>query len=107
MAIIFSPGEGGSLVLRKGLYRMVLRRARRFVSLDSDIDQLQDWNEGISLSRMEPDERARIGDALLRGALSMRADVAANRPTEEPVREGAESYLTELIAFLTHHLDPE
>ncbi|KAA0018527.1 hypothetical protein [Antrihabitans cavernicola] len=99
--------DGGGFILRKGMYRMVLSRARRAVDDPDDIEQLQDYHEGISLFRMEPSVRLRLGNAILHSAESLRADVIAGRPTEEPVRGGAAEYLTELIDFMKSHLSAD
>ena len=104
MAIIFSITDEGCFTLRKGLFRMLLSRAEKHVAAPADKEQLLDYNEGVSLFRMTPDERQRIGNALLHAAISLRGDVAIGRPTEEPILSGASQHLTELIAFLSSHL---
>jgi hypothetical protein len=105
VAIIFAQTDEGTFTLRKALYRMVLSRARRSVSDPADVETLQDYYEAVSLFRMEANERARVGDAILQGAVSLRADVVAGKPTEEPVRDGAAEYLGEFIEFMTSHLE--
>ncbi|QIS05970.1 hypothetical protein F5X71_29935 [Nocardia brasiliensis] len=58
-----------------------------------------------SLFRLPEDQRSRIGGALLHGAQKLRADIAAGNATEEPVREGIESVLDDLVEFMTTRLD--
>lgn len=102
--VMFSQED--SFYVRKAVFRMILRRAKIELDDRTDIEELEiaELGEGISLFRMPDDQRSRIGDALLHGAQKLRSDVTAGHPTEEPVREGIESVLEDLIEFMTTRL---
>lgn len=105
MSVIMFSAED-SFYIRKALFRMIISRAERFLQDPADTEELtmSELTEGISLFRLPDDQRARLSVALLAGIEDLRADVAAGKPTEEPVRDGAEDLLDELVDYMNAHL---
>ena len=104
--ISFSKAAVDTFTVRKGLYRLILVRAKNALDNPADIEELEmsEFTDGISLFRKEASQRRTLGNALLEGARVLRSDLLAGRRVEEPVRDGVTDYLDELIDFLASHL---
>ncbi|MFI9401088.1 hypothetical protein [Nocardia sp. NPDC052316] len=106
--ISFSPAAEDIFSVRKAVYRMIVTRATKKLTDSADIKELEmsELFDDISLYSLSDAQRARLESALLAGILTLREDINAGRPTEEPVRNGIESVLDELVEFMQTHLSP-
>jgi hypothetical protein len=103
MAVLgFSDDAADVVSFRKAIFRMILERARERVTDPADIEELKvaEFAEGISFELLDEDQRSRLADAVYEGTESLRLDIAAGKPTEEPVRDGIEEKLDEILALL-------
>jgi hypothetical protein len=82
---------------------MILSRAKSHLTDPADINELDvsQAMEGISFELLPDDQRARVVEAVYQGTEDLRQEVAAGKPTEEPVREGIEEKLDEILALLS------
>jgi hypothetical protein len=99
----FAKTDADTVFLRNAILRMIVSRAKVHLTDPDDIDQLDtDVLMGaVSFDRAAPDQRARLVEAVYKGARDLRQEVAEGRPTEEPVREGAVEKLDEILALLS------
>jgi len=104
--IMFSKED--SFFVRKAVFRMILSRAKATLRDPVDIEELDlsELTEGISLFRFGDDQRDRLSKALLSGIENLRADVINGRSTEEPLREGIDDLLAELVEYMNSHFIP-
>jgi hypothetical protein len=103
MAVLgFSENGADIVTVRKAIFRMILSRARNYLTDPADIQELElsEAMEGISFNLLGDDQRARIAKAVFEGAKSLRDDIAAGRPTEEPTRTGIDEKLDEVLTLL-------
>lgn len=103
----FSCDEADIFKVRKAIFRMVLSRAAAHLTGPSDVEaiRLAELGEGVIFDQIEdPHQRTRLVRALLEGTEELRQQVAAGKPTEEPVLLGAEELLGELVNFLGSHV---
>lgn len=99
----FSDNEADIFKVRKAVFRMILSRAAAHLTDPADVEELDValLGEGAIFDLIDdPQRRARVARAVLEGTEELRQQVAAGKPTEEPVRLGAEELLDELISFL-------
>jgi hypothetical protein len=103
MAVLgFSENGADIVTIRKAIFRMILSRARTHLTDPADLQELElsEAMEGISFNLLDGDQRARLVEAVFEGAKSLRDDIAAGRPTEEPTRAGIDEKLDEVLALL-------
>jgi hypothetical protein len=99
----FSDSAEDVVTFRKAIFRMILSRAKSHLTDPTDINELDvsQAMEGISFELLPDDQRARLVEAVYQGTEDLRQEVAAGKPTEEPVREGIEEKLDEMLALLS------
>jgi hypothetical protein len=99
----FAKTDADTVSLRKAIFRMILARAKARLADPADIEELDvsQAMEGISFDRLEDDQRARLVEAVYQGTQDLKKEVAAGKPTEEPVRPGIEEKLDEILALLS------
>jgi hypothetical protein len=99
----FSDSAEDVVTFRKAIFRMILSRAKSHLTDPADINELDvsQAMEGISFELLPDDQRARLVEAVYQGTEDLRQEVAAGKPTEEPVREGIEEKLDEILALLS------
>jgi hypothetical protein len=103
MAVLGFSDNGADIVtLRKAIFRMILSRAKAYLTDPADIQELElsEAMEGISFNLLGDDQRARLVGAVLEGAKGLREDIVAGKPTEEPTRAGIDEKLDEVLALL-------
>jgi hypothetical protein len=104
MAVLgFSENGADIVTIRKAIFRMILSRARTYLTDPADIQELElsEAMEGISFNLLGDDQRARLVEAVSEGVKSLKDDISAGRPTEEPTRAGVEEKLGEVLALLS------
>jgi hypothetical protein len=104
MAVLsFAKTDADTVTLRKAIFRMILSRAKAHLTDPADIEELElsEAMEGISFHRLDDDQRARLIEAVYLGTQDLTQEVAAGKPTEEPVREGIEEKLDEILALIS------
>jgi len=99
----FSDSAEDVVTFRKAIFRMILSRARSHLTDPADIEELDvsQAMDGLSFELLPDDQRARLVDAVYQGTQDLRQEVAAGKPTEEPVREGIEEKLDEILALIS------
>jgi hypothetical protein len=107
-ALGFSENGADIVTFRKAIFRMILSRAKAHLTNPADIQELElsEAMEGISFNLLDDDQRARLTEAVFEGAKSLRDDIAAGKPIEEPAREGIEEKLDEVLALLDRFRRP-
>jgi hypothetical protein len=82
---------------------MILSRAKSHMTDPADINDLDlsQAMDGLSFELLPDDQRARLIEAVYQGTQDLRQEVAAGKPTEEPVREGIEEKLDEILALIS------
>jgi hypothetical protein len=82
---------------------MILSRAKSHLTDPADINELDvsQAMDGLSFELLPDDQRARLVDAVYQGTQDLRQEVAEGKPTEEPVREGIEEKLDEILALIS------
>jgi hypothetical protein len=101
-ALGFSNDAADIVTFRKAVFRMILSRAKARLTDPVDIDELDvsEAMEGISFELLSEEQRARLVDALFEATKSLKEDIAAGKPVEEPVRAGIDEKLDEILALL-------
>jgi hypothetical protein len=86
-----------------------LSRAASQLSDPSDLEEIDVAGamEGLAFDLMDEQQRARMTQAVLQGVQSLKNDLAAGKPLEEPVLPGIEEKLDELQSFLRAHLSAD
>jgi hypothetical protein len=99
----FSDSAEDVVTFRKAIFRMILSRARSHLTDPADINELDlsQAMDGLSFELLPDDQRARLIGAVYQGTQDLRQEVAAGKPTEEPVREGIEEKLDEILALIS------
>jgi hypothetical protein len=99
----FSDSAEDVVTFRKAIFRMILSRAKSHLTDPADINELDlsQAMDGLSFELLPDDQRARLVEAVYQGTQDLRQDVAAGKPTEEPVREGIEEKLDEILALIS------
>jgi hypothetical protein len=99
----FSDSAEDVVTFRKAIFRMILSRAKSHLTDPADINELDlsQAMDGLSFELLPDDQRARLIEAVYQGTQDLRQDVAAGKPTEEPVREGIEEKLDEILALIS------
>jgi hypothetical protein len=99
----FSDSAEDVVTFRKAIFRMILSRAKAHLPDPADINELDvsQAMDGLSFELLPDDQRARLVEAVYQGTQDLRQDVAAGKPTEEPVREGIEEKLDEILALIS------
>ena len=104
MAVLsFGAAESDRIFLRNAILRMIVTRAKVYLTHPADIEQL-DFAVlvgALMFEHMTSDERVRLSDAAYQATQVLRNQVAAGEPTEEPVRTGIDEKLGEILAFLS------
>jgi hypothetical protein len=82
---------------------MILSRAKSHLTDPADINELDlsQAMDGLSFELLPDDQRARLIEAVYLGTQDLTQEVAAGKPTEEPVREGIEEKLDEILALIS------
>ena len=104
MAVLgFSDSAEDVVTFRKAIFRMILSRAKSHLTDPADINELDisQAMDGLSFELLPDDQRARLVDAVYQGTQDLRQEVAEGKPTEEPVREGIEEKLDEILALIS------
>ena len=104
MAVLgFSDSAEDVVTFRKAIFRMILSRANSHLTDPADINELDLSRamDGLSFELLPDDQRARLVEAVYQGTQDLRQEVAAGKPTEEPVREGIEEKLDEILALIS------
>jgi hypothetical protein len=101
-ALIFAKNDRDIVTFRKAIFRMILSRAKARLTNPIDIEQLElsEVMEAISFQRIPEDQRARLVEAVFEATKSLKDDIAAGKPIEEPVRAGIDEKLDEILALL-------
>jgi hypothetical protein len=99
----FSDSAEDVVTFRKAIFRMILSRAKSHMTDPADINELDlsQAMDGLSFELLPDDQRARLIEAVYQGTQDLRQEVAAGKPTEEPVREGIEEKLDEILALIS------
>jgi hypothetical protein len=99
----FSDSAEDVVTFRKAIFRMILSRAKSHLTDPADINELDvsQAMDGLSFELLPDDQRARLVDAVYQGTQDLRQEVAEGKPTEEPVREGIEEKLDEILALIS------
>jgi hypothetical protein len=99
----FSDSADDVVTFRKAIFRMILSRAKSHLTDPADINELDlsQAMDGLSFELLPDDQRARLIEAVYQGTQALRQEVAAGKPTEEPVREGIEEKLDEILALIS------
>jgi hypothetical protein len=99
----FSDSAQDVVTFRKAIFRMILSRAKSHLTDPADINELDvsQAMDGLSFELLPDDQRARLVDAVYQGTQDLRQEVAEGKPTEEPVREGIEEKLDEILALIS------
>jgi hypothetical protein len=99
----FSDSAEDVVTFRKAIFRMILSRAKSHLTDPADINELDlsQAMDGLSFELLPDDQRARLVDAVYQGTQDLKQEVAAGKPTEEPVREGIEEKLDEILALIS------
>jgi hypothetical protein len=105
-AFTFSENERDALTVRKALFRLILSRAANRLSEPSDLEELEvaQAMDGLAFDLMDERQRVRMTQAVLQGVHSLKDEIAAGKPLEEPVLPGIDEKLDELQGFLHAHL---
>ena len=104
MAVLgFSDSAEDVVTFRKAIFRMILSRAKSHLTDPADINELDvsQAMDGLSFELLPDDQRARLVDAVYQGTQDLKQEVAEGKPTEEPVREGIEEKLDEILALIS------
>jgi hypothetical protein len=99
----FSDSAEDVVTFRKAIFRMIISRAKSHLTDPADINELDlsQAMDGLSFELLPDDQRARLIEAVYQGTQDLRQDVAAGKPTEEPVREGIEEKLDQILALIS------
>jgi hypothetical protein len=99
----FSDSPDDVVTFRKAIFRMILSRAKSHLTDPADINELDlsQAMDGLSFELLPDDQRARLIEAVYLGTQDLTQEVAAGKPTEEPVREGIEEKLDEILALIS------
>jgi hypothetical protein len=99
----FSDSPDDVVTFRKAIFRMMLSRAKSHLTDPADINELDlsQAMDGLSFELLPDDQRARLIEAVYLGTQDLTQEVAAGKPTEEPVREGIEEKLDEILALIS------
>jgi hypothetical protein len=101
-ALAFSEDAADIVTFRKAIFRVILSRAKAWLTDPADIEELElsEAMEGISFHLLDEDQRARLAEAVFEGTKSLKEEVDAGKPVEEQVRGGADEKLDEVLALL-------
>lgn len=104
MAVLsFAKTEADTVFLRNAILRMIASRAQRHAVDPADLEELE-VSKGIgaiSFYLLDNHQRARLVEAVYQGTRDLAEEIAEGKVTEEPVREGIEEKLGEILALLT------
>jgi hypothetical protein len=98
----FAKTDADTVFVRNAIFRMILSRARARLTDSADLEELEvsEPMGAISFYRLDDDLRARMTEAVYEGTLDLKQDIVTGKPTEEPVRDGIEEKLDEVLALL-------
>jgi hypothetical protein len=103
MAVLgFADNDADIVFARKAVFRMILNRAKTLLTDPADIHQLDVCKamEGVSFELLDEGQRIRLLDAVFDATTALRQDIAAGKPTEEPIRAGIDDKLDEVLILL-------
>lgn len=106
-AIAFTDNDSDIFLVRKAIFRMILRRTASRLADPADVEEIRmaEFAEGISFDLLEGEQRIRIEHAIFDSVKQLRDDVASGNPVEEPVRPDINEFMEDLCAFLAQHVD--
>jgi hypothetical protein len=103
MAVIsFTDDDADAVWVRNAVLRMILSRAMARLTDPGDLEELElsKLVGALSFGSLDGGKRARLLEAVFEAAKSLKAEIAAGAPVEEPVRAGIDDKLTEVLALL-------
>ena len=104
MAVLsFAKTNADTIFLRNAILRMIVSRAKAYLTDPADLDRLDTAEAmgAISFDRMPSDQRARLVEAVYQGTQALKQEILEGTVTEEPVRSGIEEKLEDILVLLS------